>query len=116
LKFPSKNEARLGVRFRPGFFTAEMGKYPYAVVRAQRALSPGNFYTAIRGMRPGPAFSQHAPQLREQRQIYEQGDASSAPFFFCMISPKISLSELHKSFIMLREKSALLFRQHHLLE
>ena len=43
------------------FFSAEMGKYPYAVVRAQRALSPGNFYTAIRGMRPGPAFAQHAP-------------------------------------------------------
>ena len=68
--------------FRPGFFSAEMGKYPYAVVRAQRALSPGNFYTAIRGMRPGPAFAQHVPQLREQRRIYERVDANNAPIFF----------------------------------
>ena len=58
--------------------------------RAQRALSPGNFYTAIRGMRPGPAFAQHAPQLCEQKRIYESSDASSAPIFFCIIS-KISL-------------------------
>ena len=71
--------------------------------RAQRALSPGNFYTAIRGMRPGPAFAQYALQHREQRRIYERVDASRAPIFFCIISQNISQSELHKFFIMLRE-------------
>ena len=68
--------------FRPGFFSAEMGKYPYAVIRAQKPLWRRTVFLTIRGMQPGPAFAQHVPQLREQRRIYERVDANNAPIFF----------------------------------
>ena len=63
------------------------------------------------------------PHLRNMpRNFANKGEFMSRamravpPFFFCIISQNISQSELHKFFIMLREKSALLFQQHPLFE
>ena len=68
--------------FRPGFSFQQKWTIPHAVIRAQKPLWRRTVFLTIRGMRPGPAFAQHAPQYREQRRIYEQVDASNAPIFF----------------------------------
>lgn len=68
--------------FRPGFLFQQKWTIPHAVIRAQKPLWRRTVFLTIRGMRPGPAFAQHVPQLREQRRIYERVDANNAPIFF----------------------------------
>ena len=68
--------------FRPGFSFQQKWTIPHAVIRAQRSFWRRTVFLTIRGMRPGPAFAQHAPQFREQRRIYEQVDAGNAPISF----------------------------------
>ena len=47
--------------FRPGFSFQQKWTIPHAVIRAQKPLWRRTVFLTIRGMRPGPAFAQHAP-------------------------------------------------------
>ena len=102
--------------FRPGFFSAEKGNRPMPLFAHKGLCRRGIFILRSGACDPVPYLRNMPRNFANKGEFMSRAMRAEPPFFFCIISQNISQSELHKFFIMLREKSALLFQLHPLFE